>query len=126
METEQKLLMVGDEIVSRKYGKYGDILKITRVTAKRAFARVNEKYERSFYRAISGNFVQEYGGSSYGPSYSLLNDDIRNDVRLNFLGRQLKDRLNTLNIGLLSLDQLESLSVEIERWEAEIESLKTK
>lgn len=77
----KKQLQIGDEIVSSQYGSYGEILKVTRVTPKRAFCKVNDRFERQFRLEIGdrGN-LREVTSMSYLPSYWLVTDEIRAKV----------------------------------------------
>ena len=60
-----------------KYGSFESRLKITRVTEKQAFARVNDRYEMKFKREVNGTYAREIGGSQWGPTYYLQTDEIK-------------------------------------------------
>lgn len=76
-----KRLEIGDEIVSSQYGSYGEVMKVTRLTAKRAFCKINDRFERQFKIEVdSRGYCNQVGASPYSPSYWLVTDDIRKKV----------------------------------------------
>lgn len=69
----KKTLEVGDVLYFRKYNELTGRSKVTRVTAKRAFVQVNERYERQFTRELMSNgSANEIGVDRYSRSYTCI------------------------------------------------------
>lgn len=72
-----KQLEIGDILYGSKYGSFDSTYQITRVTAKRAFAKVTDRYELQFNRECKGTYAREIGGSQWGPTYYLETEEIK-------------------------------------------------
>ncbi len=110
MSTEKTQLEVGD-FVTREYFGQLSIYEITRVTAKRAFAKALNGYKISFNRVLRGTHVDRPYQSDV--SYHLTTDADREKIkRSNLIGLASK-----LRFDLMTTDQLErilSISKEVQ------------
>lgn len=99
METEKKLLNVGDEIAEHNYGTYTGVLKIDRVTEKFAFAG-KSKFKREYFNP---NWISVYGGDKWSRiSYSICTPEIKHAIRMN----NKRKKVANFNFSILSDDQI--------------------
>lgn len=108
METPQKTkLEVGDVLYIRQWSIITGTLTITRVTDKRAFAKVNgSSYEQQFNREIDGFGVKLIGRMPYGPTYQIETPQLRKAYGRILLVKDVKDRLEKVKPEGRTTDEL--------------------
>lgn len=115
MEEEKKLLEVGDKVYCIHHSAINSIYTITRVTAKRAFSRVHETYEREFKREVlRGNDVDEVGRQRYGPSYQLETPELKAKWERSQLTYKIKKRVEGIRFDLLDVEKLREFNTQLD------------
>ena len=116
MSNEIKLLEVGDEIVAHQYSSYGTIYKVTRVTAKRAFCKVNVNYEKDFHREY-GTWIKAVGRDEWGPSFHIIDDKTRTAINKQLVMEKCSALMSRARVSRISEDDQKAIIEILSKYE---------
>ena len=103
------LLDVGDELIESEYSYLQALRVITRVTAKRAFARVDNNYEICFEREVKG-WMRQYGGGDWNSkSYQLATPELKSKLSEIVLREKLRARLNKVDVNKFPIETVKQV-----------------